>query len=96
MHCIDNKGAYPVRIANTSGTLLGFVFVGVVSYINLDNNSTAAGVWAISSNELVGPSAQLLTTGIQSVIQCLSVDADREYLQGHNASGHLEIGRAHV
>jgi hypothetical protein len=89
LHCIDNKGAYPVRIANTSGTLLGFVFAGVVSYINLDNKSTAAGVWAISSNELVGASARLLTTGIRTVIQCLSVDADREYLQGHNASGHL-------
>jgi hypothetical protein len=80
LHCIDNRGAYPVRIANTSGTLLGFVFAGVVSYINLDNKSTAAGVWAISSNELVGPSALLLTTSFTSTIQVLDLGSSREIL----------------
>jgi hypothetical protein len=80
LHCIDNRGAYPVRIANTSGTLLGFVFAGVVSYINLDNNSTAAGVWAISSNELVGASAQLLTTTIQTPQICIDLGSGKEML----------------
>jgi hypothetical protein len=63
LHCIDNRGAFPVRVCNTSGTLLGFVFAGVVSYISLDNNSTAAGIWAASAAERVGISAAYKYTG---------------------------------
>jgi hypothetical protein len=84
LHCIDNRGAFPVRIVNTSGTLLGFVFAGVVSYISLDNNSTAAGVWAISSNELVGASAQLSSN--VTITNCIDLGGSRELLVGTNLS----------
>lgn len=60
LHIIDNKGAYPVRVLNSAGTLLGFVYGGVVSHVSLSDKSTAAGVWTIENNELVGASAQLL------------------------------------
>jgi hypothetical protein len=82
LHCIDNRGAYPVRVCNTSGTLKGFVFAGVVSYISLDNNSTAAGVWAISSNELVGASAQLLTTNLSIVAAVIDIGSSQEVIIG--------------
>ncbi len=86
LHCIDNRGAYPVRVCNTSGTLLGFVFAGVVSYIALDNNSTAAGVWNISNNEVVGASAQLLTTNIAVIDACIDLGSNQELLIGRGVS----------
>lgn len=86
VHCIDNRGAYPVRVCNTSGTLLGFVFGGVVSYISLDNSSTAAGVWAISSNELAGASAQLLTTNMAQIDACIDIGSSQEIIIGRGVS----------
>ncbi|NBO27118.1 MAG: hypothetical protein EBU96_10100, partial [Actinobacteria bacterium] len=86
LHCIDNSGAYPVRIANTSGTLLGFIYGGVVSYISLDNNSTAAGVWAISNNELAGASAQLLTTNMAAIDACIDIGSSQEVIIGRGKS----------
>jgi hypothetical protein len=86
LHCIDNRGGFPVRVVNTSGTLLGFVYAGVVSYISLDNNSTAAGVWAISSNESVGKSAQLLTTNLYEPVACIDIGSSQEVLIGFGNS----------
>ncbi len=86
LHCIDNRGAYPVRVVNTSGTLLGFVFAGVVSYIGLDNNSTAGGVWNISSNEVVGASAQLLTTNMAVIDAVIDIGSSQEVLIGRGIS----------
>lgn len=89
LHCIDNRGGYPVRVVNTSGTLLGFVYAGVVSYISLDDKTTAAGVWAISSNELVGASAQLLTTNMIAVNAVVALDSSREMLIGEGSSSWM-------
>jgi hypothetical protein len=89
LHIIDNKGAYPVKVLNSAGTLLGFIFAGVVSHVSLSDNSTAAGVWSVENSELVGASAQLLTTAITSITACVSLDSSREYIQGYNGSGHL-------
>lgn len=86
LHCIDNRGGFPVRVVNTSGTLLGFVYAGVVSYISLDNNSTAAGVWAISSNESVGRSAKLLTTNLYEPVACIDIGSSQEVLIGFGNS----------
>jgi hypothetical protein len=88
LHIIDNKGAYPVRVLNNAGTLLGFIFAGVVSHISLADNSTAAGVWTIENNELVGASAQLLTTNLLTVDACVSLDSDREFLLGNGGSNY--------
>lgn len=86
LHCIDNRGSYPVRVCNSTGVLKGFVFGGVTSYISLDNNSTAAGTWAISNSELVGASAQLFTSNMAQIIECISLDNNREILIGIGAS----------
>lgn len=86
LHKIDNRGAYPVRLLNSAGTLIGFVFAGVTSDVSLVNNATAAGVWDVSNVELVGASAQLLTTNLQAISACVALDANREYLQGNQGS----------
>jgi hypothetical protein len=82
LHCIDNRGAFPVRVCNTSGTLLGFVYGGVTSYVSLDDKSTAAGVWAISNNELVGVSAQNLAASglLTSVVRVIDLGSNQELL----------------
>jgi hypothetical protein len=86
VHCIDNRGAYPVRLCDSTGALKGFILAGVVSYISLDNNSTAAGVWAISSNELVGASAQLVTANMSRLYACIDIGSNQEVLIGPGAS----------
>lgn len=92
LHIIDNKGAYPVRVLNSAGTLLGFVFGGVVSHISLIDNSSAAGTWTIENNELVGASAQLLTTNIAALSSVTSggstinLGSGRELIVGANAA----------
>jgi len=86
IHVIDNKGAYPVKVLNSAGTLLGFIFAGVVSHISLSDKSTAAGVWTIENNELVGASAQLLTTNMTTIYGCIALDSDREFILGSTAS----------
>jgi hypothetical protein len=81
-----------VRVCNSAGTLLGFVFAGVVSYIALDDKSTAAGVWAISSNELVGASAQLLTTNIVVIRSVIDIGSSQEVIIATNASAAAVYG----
>jgi hypothetical protein len=83
LHIIDNRGAYPVRICNSAGTLKAFVFAGVVSHISLDDNSTAAGVWAVENGELVGASAQLQITNGAFLVGtggCIDLGSGRELL----------------
>lgn len=88
LHIIDNKGAYPVRVLNSAGTLLGFIFAGVVSHVSLIDNSTAAGVWTVENSELVGPSAQLLTENLMyGIFSCIDIGSNREVLIGSNVSG---------
>jgi len=88
VHCIDNRGAYPVRLCDSTGALKGFIFAGVVSYISLDNNSTAAGVWAISSNELVGASAQLVTANMTAITAVVDIGSSRELILGVGTSSN--------
>jgi len=93
LHIIDNKGAYPVRVLNSAGTLLGFIFAGVVSHISLADNSSAAGVWTIENNELVGASAQLLTTNLVGGIgACLDLGSSREFILASNAANSAMYG----
>ena len=90
LHIIDNRGAYPVRVCDSTGVLKAFVFAGVVSHISLDDNSTAAGVWAIENGELVGASAQLLTTTLPMAnIVCIDIGSSRELLLGTNGGSTL-------
>ena len=88
LHIIDNRGAYPVRVCNASGVLKGFIFAGVVSHVSLSDNSTTAGVWAIENSELVGASAQLLTTNFSySTFNCVALDGNREVILGVGSTG---------
>jgi len=61
VHCIDNRGSYPVIVKNTSGTLLGFVPVKIASFISLDDNATADGVWGFSAIDAIAPTALIET-----------------------------------
>jgi hypothetical protein len=86
LHIIDNRGAYPVRVLNSAGTLLGFIFAGVVSHVSLIDNSTAAGVWTIGNSERVGQVAQLTAaTNLLTVDQCVDIGSGRELLMGRGA-----------
>lgn len=86
LHIIDNLGAYPVRVLNSSGTLLGFIFAGVVSHVSLIDNSMAAGVWAVENSELVGASAQLLTANMAFIDACIDIGSSQEVLIGRGVS----------
>ncbi len=86
LHIIDNKGAYPVRVLNSAGTLLGFIFAGVVSHVSLTDNSSAAGVWTIENNELVGASAQLLTTNMAAIDAVIDIGSNQEVIIGRGVS----------
>lgn len=86
LHIIDNKGAYPVRVLNSAGTLLGFVYGGVVSHVSLSDKSTAAGVWTIENNELVGASAQLLTTNMAAIDAVIDIGSNQEVIIGRGVS----------
>jgi hypothetical protein len=93
LHIIDNRGAYPVRVLNSAGTLLGFIFAGVVSHVSLIDNSTAAGVWTVENSELVGASAQLLTTNLAGGIgACLDLGSNREFILTSNAANSAMYG----
>ncbi len=84
-HVIDNKGAYPIRVLNSAGTLLAFTPAGGKSSVGLVT-AGATGVWSISDSELTSPSAQLLTTSMTQVGVCLDIGSNRELLIGVNGS----------
>ena len=86
LHIIDNKGAYPVRVLDSSGTLLGFISAGVVSHVSLIDKSTAVGVWTIENNELVGASAQLITSNMSYIDAAIDIGSNQEVLIGRGAS----------
>lgn len=84
LHIIDNKGAYPVRVLDSTGVLKAFIYGGVVSHISLIDNSTAAGTWTIENGERTGASAQLLTSSLNTIVDggVVALDADREFILG--------------
>lgn len=86
LHIIDNRGAYPVRVCDSTGVLKGFIFAGVVSHISLSDISTAAGVWAIENNELVGASAQLLTTNMARIDAVIDIGSSQEVIVGRGVA----------
>jgi hypothetical protein len=46
---IQNAGQYPVKILNSSGSNLGFLYPYLTTVIGLADNSTAAGIWLLDS-----------------------------------------------
>jgi hypothetical protein len=80
-------------VVNNSGTLLGFVPASTTCPIFLNDKSTAAGVWSIAGSELVGASAQLLTTSLTAITTaaggCISLGGGREIIIGNNSTTSL-------
>jgi len=54
---IQNLSEYHVRIANSAGTLLGFVDASQTTQIGLVSNSNSAGTWSLDNFARVGQSA---------------------------------------
>jgi hypothetical protein len=89
LHIIDNKSPYHVRVLNSNGLLLGFIFGNTVSNVSLSDKTTAAGVWTIENSELYGISATSTVVPTFSAInQIIAIDADREFILCTNSSGH--------
>jgi hypothetical protein len=86
LHIVDNRGGYPIRIADSTGVLKAFVPAGVVSHISLNDNSTAAGTWAIENGAMVGIGAQLQSNLLTYDIVTVSLDSTREVLLGWNSN----------
>ena len=75
-----------MRVLDSSGTLLGFISAGVVSHVSLIDKSTAVGVWTIENNELVGASAQLITSNMSYIDAAIDIGSNQEVLIGRGAS----------
>jgi hypothetical protein len=84
LYIIDNKSVYTLRVANSAGTLLGFVEGGKVSHISLIDKSAASGVWSLENIEPAGISAQLYaaTNITSSITSCIDLGGGREILIG--------------
>lgn len=82
LHCIDNRSQYHIRVVDSTGALKNFVFGNTTVYTMLDNNSTAAGVWAFSSYQPVGVSASTATTSFGSITGVVDLGSGRELLLG--------------
>jgi len=82
---IRNAGGYPLKVVNSAGTKLGFLYPGQTSTVGLADNSTAAGVWVLSNVDPVAITAQSYTTGLATTpgnypIAAIALDADRTFI----------------
>ena len=82
---ITNAGGFPLKIVNSAGSKLGFLYPGETSTIGLADNSTAAGVWALSNVDPVAITAQSYTQGVATtpgnyVLAAITLDADRTFV----------------
>ena len=83
-----NLGAYDYAIRDNSGALLGFAPPMCVVSATLSDNSTAAGVWALTGDwspvgATLGNSTSLSVGGASyaaSVIKCVPLDSTRDML----------------
>lgn len=60
---LTNAGAYPVRVCDSTGTLLGFIPPSARADVDLIDKSTAAGLWWLSGVDPIGVSSALPTSG---------------------------------
>lgn len=82
---ITNAGGFPLKIVNSAGSKLGFLYPGQTSTIGLADNSTAAGVWAVSNVDPVAITAQSYTGGLATtpgnyVLAAITLDSDRTFV----------------
>lgn len=78
---IYNAGEYDLAIKNAAGAIKGFLRPFTSCFVGLSDNSTVAGVWAISGSQLFGVSARYdaSTTFADSgnTLVAVPLDADR-------------------
>jgi hypothetical protein len=86
---LRNSGAYPLRLLNSAGTLLGFVPPFQTVLVGLANNSTAAGAWLLNGHDYAGVTAVALRNNPASIIQSVAIDATRWFLLSYNNSSAI-------
>jgi len=62
LYTINNLGMYPLKILNSVGSILGFVYSNCPVTVGLVGNSTAAGTWSIVGAEPYAITAALTST----------------------------------
>ena len=85
LYTINNLGAYPLKIINNAGSILGFVYSNVPVTVGLADNSTAAGTWSLVGAEPYAVTAALLSTTLYNFPTIdyatrIVLDADRTFL----------------
>jgi hypothetical protein len=95
---IQNLSEFHVRIANNSGTLLGFVDRFGVVEIELSNNASSAGTWVLSAALRYGVSAespinttweQIVAAGNPTQSAVIELDSDRAFVLVRSSTGIL-------
>ena len=76
---IENAGPYPLRVKNSAGSTLGFIYPQEAVMVGLSDNSTAAGVWNIPNIDPIAQTASYISTTLYSLtrIREVRIDADR-------------------
>ena len=92
---IRNAGDFPLRIVNTSGSLLGFVNPQQGANIGLADNSTAAGVWVCDNLLPVAVTAHKTFTGLSAtssgIIRSVAIDTTRTLIVWSPTSGAYSV-----
>lgn len=95
---IQNLSEFHVRIANNSGTLLGFVDRFGVVEVELSNNASSAGTWVLSAALRYGVSAespinttweQIVAAGNPTQSAVIELDSDRAFVLVRSSTGIL-------
>lgn len=97
---IQNLSNFHVRIANNSGTFLGFVDQYDTVEIELADNSTAAGVWVIPNVMRLGVSAERgISTTVENLVvisaggavqrSVVELDNDRSFILLRTSTGNI-------
>lgn len=89
---IRNAGGYSLKLQDSAGTILGFIFPLTSVVVGLADNSTAAGAWTADNLEPVAITANLYATGVTSFgsgLQVLVLDANRYMILFGNATFNL-------
>jgi hypothetical protein len=66
VYTLANAGDFPLRIFNNSNSTLGFIPPRQTCIVGLSDNSTAAGVWALSNYSLFGQTIGKSFTGLSA------------------------------
>ena len=80
LHTITNAGAYPIRVVDSTGMLLGFIPASSKSTVGLVT-SGAAGVRSVSDITLVGCSAMIANGNLSNGARCvIDIGSNRELI----------------